>query len=59
DCNVVQTGAGGIVEIQCTAEQRAITRAELNGLLDLVDSGVRTLLEAQRAVLANAGVHVL
>ena len=59
DCNVVQTGAGGVVEIQCTAEHRAISRAELDALLDLVDSGIQALLIAQREVLANAGVHVL
>ena len=56
DCNVVQTGDGGIVEVQCTAEGRPVTRAELNALLDLVDGGIRTLLETQREVLANAGV---
>jgi ribonuclease PH len=59
DCNVVQTGAGGVVEIQCTAEQRAISRAELDALLDLVDGGISALLAAQREVLAGAGVHVL
>jgi ribonuclease PH len=59
DCNVVQTGSGGVVEIQCTAEQRAISRAELDALLDLVDGGIAALLAAQRQVLASAGVHVL
>jgi ribonuclease PH len=59
DCNVVQTGAGDVVEIQCTAEHRAINRAELHALLDLVDSGIQALLQAQHEVLANAGVHVL
>ena len=59
DCNVVQTGAGGVVEIQCTAEHRAISRAELAALLDLVDSGIQTLLQAQREILASAGIHVL
>jgi ribonuclease PH len=59
DCNVVQTGTGGVVEIQCTAEHRAISRGELDALLDLVDTGIQTLLHAQREVLANAGVHVL
>lgn len=59
DCNVVQTGDGGIVEVQCTAEGRAISRAELNDLLDLVGAGIDRLLAAQREVLASAGVHVL
>jgi ribonuclease PH len=59
DCNVVQTGDGALIEVQCTAEGRAIARSELNSLLDLVDSGVRQLLAAQRDILASAGVHVL
>jgi ribonuclease PH len=59
DCNVVQTGDGGIVEVQCTAEGRSISRAELDRLLDLTADGIRVLLAAQREVLASAGVHVL
>ena len=59
DCNVVQTGAGGIIEVQCTAEARAISRAELHALLDLTGGGIERLLAAQREVLAGAGVHVL
>jgi ribonuclease PH len=59
DCNVVQTGTGGVVEVQCTAEHRAISRAELDTLLDLVSGGISALLHAQREVLASAGVHVL
>jgi ribonuclease PH len=59
DCNVVQTGSGGVVEVQCTAENRAIDRAQLNALLDMVDAGIRTLLDVQRTILASAGVHVL
>ena len=59
DCNVVQTDDGGIVEVQCTAEGRAISRIELDGLLDLVGDGIVRLLAAQREILASAGVHVL
>ena len=59
DCNVVQTGDGGIIEVQCTAEGRAISRDELDRLLDLVSDGIQRLLAAQREVLASAGVHVL
>jgi len=58
DCNVVQTGDGGIVEVQCTAEGRAVTRAELDALLDLVGGGIRTLLDAQREILAGVSVPV-
>jgi len=59
DCNVVQTGGGGLVEVQCTAEGRVISRNELDALLDLVSDGTGKLLAAQREVLASAGVHVL
>jgi len=59
DCNVVQTGDGGIIEVQCTAEGRAISRSELGELLDLVGSGIQRLLAAQRDTLASVGVHVL
>ena len=58
DCNVVQTSRGGIVEVQCTAEGRAVSREELGRLLDLAEAGIRTLLEAQRAALAQAGVEL-
>ena len=57
--NDVSAGDGGIVEVQCTAEGRAISRAELDVLLDLVGDGIVRLLAAQREILASAGVHVL
>jgi ribonuclease PH len=59
DCNVVQTGAGGIVEVQCTAEGRAISRAELDALLDLASAGIGSLLQLQRDTLLDAGVNQL
>jgi ribonuclease PH len=59
DCNVVQTGDGGLVEVQCTAEGRPISRDELSSLLDLTSGGIERLLAVQRDALASAGVHVL
>ena len=59
DCNVVQTGSGEIVEVQCTAEGRAVTRSELDQLLDITSDGIQILLEEQRSVLVRAGVNVL
>jgi ribonuclease PH len=59
DCNVVQTDAGGVVEVQCTAEARAISRAELDALLDLTAAGIGTLIEEQRRILGSANVIVL
>jgi ribonuclease PH len=56
DMNVVMTGAGSFVEVQGTAERRPFDRAELDALLGLADHGIRQLLEAQRAVLAEPPV---
>jgi ribonuclease PH len=52
DMNVVMTGAGGFVEVQGTAEGAAFSRAELDSLLGLAESGIALLLDAQAAVLA-------
>jgi ribonuclease PH len=53
DMNVVMTGAGGMVEVQGTAEGAPFTRDELNALLDLAQSGIRTLIEKQKAALES------
>jgi ribonuclease PH len=53
DMNVVMTGAGGIVEIQGTAEGEAFSRAQLDELLALAQSGIAQLLQEQRAALAR------
>jgi ribonuclease PH len=51
DMNVVMTESGGLIEVQGTAEGAAFSRAELNALLDLADSGIRRLFELQRAAV--------
>ncbi|CAG0940215.1 Ribonuclease PH [Gallionellaceae bacterium] len=53
DMNVVMTGAGHFVEVQGTAEGNAFSRAEMDALLDLAQSGIAQLVEMQRAVLAE------
>jgi ribonuclease PH len=53
DMNVVMTGAGRFVEVQGTAEQEAFTREELDELLDLAATGIASIHEAQRQVLAS------
>ncbi len=52
DMNVVMTGAGGIVEVQGTAEGEPFTRGQMDRLMDLAGRGIATLIEAQRAALA-------
>ena len=51
DMNVVMTGGGGFVEIQGTAEGDPFTRAQMNAMMDLAQSGIRELIFAQKAVL--------
>jgi ribonuclease PH len=51
DMNVVMNEAGGLIEIQGTAEGHAFQRDELDQLIDLASKGIDELLEAQRAVL--------
>ncbi len=53
DFNVVGTDAGRYVELQGTAEGRAFSREELDGLLDLAHVGLGQLFDAQAAVLAT------
>lgn len=55
DLNVVGTAAGGVVEVQGTAEGRPIERADFDALLDLGLTGVGALAEVQRQALAAAG----
>jgi len=47
DMNVVGTQAGGLIEIQGTAEGRPFDRAQLLALLDLAQSGIAELIRLQ------------
>ncbi|MEX3687855.1 ribonuclease PH [Paraburkholderia sp. BR14263] len=51
DMNIVMTGSGGMVEVQGTAEGAPFSREELSALLDLAQSGIRSLIEKQKAAL--------
>jgi ribonuclease PH len=51
DANFVLTGAGGIVEIQGTAETEPFSEAQFHELLALAQAGVRQLVAAQRQAL--------
>ncbi len=48
DANFVMTGAGGIVEVQGTAEGTPFSRDELLALLDLAKKGTARLIDLQR-----------
>jgi len=53
DMNVVTTGAGGIVELQGTAEGEPFSRAELDALLVLAQKGISEIIAAQKSALAG------
>ena len=53
DMNVVMTGSGRFVEVQGTAEGAAFSRDELDSLLMLAEGGIKELIVAQQAVLAQ------
>jgi ribonuclease PH len=53
DMNVVMTGAGGIVEIQGTAEGEPFSRQQMNVLADLAEMGIHQLIAAQKTALAS------
>ena len=50
DMNLVMNEAGEFIEIQGTGEGRSFSRAELNALLSLGETGLRTLMDKQKAV---------
>jgi ribonuclease PH len=58
DFNVVMTEADEFPEIQGTGESHPFTRAEMDELIDLSQSGIRRLFEAQRTALDIAGIKV-
>ena len=52
DANFVMTGAGGLVELQGSAEGATFSRAEFDALMDLAEKGVAELVAAQKAATA-------
>lgn len=56
DMNVVMTGTGSFIEVQGTAEAAPYSRAELNSLLDLAETGCAQLVELQHQALQWPGL---
>ncbi len=54
DANVVMTGAGGLVEVQATAERTPLSRAHLDELLVLAGEGIDSLRATQEHAIAGA-----
>jgi ribonuclease PH len=53
DMNVVMTSEGRLIEVQGTAEGLPFSRDELDGMLDLAQSGIGRIIDLQREVLAD------
>jgi ribonuclease PH len=53
DMNVVMTGSGRFIEVQGTAEGLPFSRGELEEMLGLAERGIKELIGAQEAVLAE------
>jgi len=51
DMNVVMTGAGGLVEIQGTAEGAPFSRGQMDAMMELAEKGIRQLIAAQKTAL--------
>jgi ribonuclease PH len=58
DLNAVATARGEIVEVQGTAEGRAVPRADVDAMIDLALVGIESLCEVQRGLLADSGVEL-
>ncbi|MEZ4312046.1 MAG: ribonuclease PH, partial [Polyangiaceae bacterium] len=58
DLNVVATASGAVIEVQGTAEGQPMSRAELDGLIDLSLAGIRSLTQMQRSILSGEGVEL-
>jgi len=56
DFNVVMTADGEMVEVQGTGESHPFSRQAMNELVDLAETGIRRLFEAQRSALAEIGI---
>ncbi len=51
DGNFILTGRGRLIEVQMSAEGATFSRDEMSKLLDLAESGIATLVEAQKAAI--------
>jgi len=52
DMNLVMTGAGGIIEIQGTAEKKPFTSDEMDALIGLARDGIKKLVDMQKMTVA-------
>ncbi|MEX2599058.1 MAG: ribonuclease PH, partial [Dehalococcoidia bacterium] len=53
DCNVVMTDKAEFVEVQGTGEEKPFSKAAMQELLDLAESGIQRLLSMQKGLIAS------
>ncbi|NTV53139.1 MAG: ribonuclease PH [Candidatus Firestonebacteria bacterium] len=53
DMNVIMTGSSRLIEVQGTAEKEPFSRDELNAMLDLAQSGIASLIQAQKNAVGD------
>jgi ribonuclease PH len=58
DLNLVATARKAIVEVQGTAEGEAVPRGDIDAMIDLALSGIGSLVQIQKEVLASAKVDL-
>jgi len=58
DLNVVGTATGSIVELQGTAEGEAVSRPDMDSMIDLGLLGISSLCDVQRGMLKSAGIEI-
>ena len=54
DANMVMTGSGQLVEIQCSGEEATYSTETLNELIVLAKNGIQEILNLQNMVLEKA-----
>jgi len=59
DCNVVGSSKGEIIELQCTAEQKPMNKAQIDQIYDLSQSALTEIIELQKKeLLKQAGIII-
>ena len=53
DLNLVTTGDGRLIEVQGSGEEATFSRAQLDRLIDLGESGIRAITAAQKKALGT------
>lgn len=58
DMNIVMTQSGKFIELQGTGEEAPFTREELNGLLEMAEQSIQTIIEVQKATLGSISERI-